>query len=78
MCSSSSSGRTGDKPYDPDYIPNLAMGYGDDSLALKLSLNKTARNKGRLRRSQAKACKNIEVSSEEGTGAGEDEKIVDI
>ena len=54
------------------------MGYGDDSLALKLSLNKTARNKGRLRRSQAKACKNIEVSSEEGTGAGEDGKIVDI
>ena len=54
MCSSSSSGRTSNEPNDPDYIPNLAMGYGDDSLALKLSLKKKARNKRRLRRSQAK------------------------
>ena len=27
---------------DPDYIPNLVMGYGDDSLPLKLSLKKKA------------------------------------
>lgn len=54
------------------------MGYGDDSLALKLSLNKKARNERRLRRSQAKDDKNIEVSSEEETGAGEGKKIVDI
>ena len=78
MCSSSSSGRTSDEPNDPDYIPNLAMGYGDDSLALKLSLKKKARNERRLRRSQAKDDKNIEVSSEEGTGAGDGKKIVDI
>lgn len=78
MCSSSSSGRTSNEPNDPDYIPNLAMGYGDDSLALKLSLKKKARNERRLRRSQAKDEKNIEVSSEEGTGAGEGIKIVDI
>ena len=77
MCSSSSSGRSSDEPNDPDYIPNLAMGYGD-SLALKLSLNKKARNERRLCRSQAKDGKNIEVSSEEGTRSGEDRKIVDI
>lgn len=74
----SSSGRASDEPNDPDYIPNLAMGYGDDSLALKLSLNKKAWNERRLRRSQAKDDKNIEVSSEEETGAGEGKKIVDI
>ena len=72
MCSSSSSGRSSDEPNDPDYIPNLAMGYGDDSSALKLSLNKKPRNERRLRWSQAQDYKNIEVSSEEGTGAGED------
>ena len=77
MCSSSSSGRFSDEPNDPDYIPNLAMGY-DDSLALKLSLNKKARNERTLRSSQAKDDKNIEVSSEEGTGAGEGRKIADI
>ena len=43
----------------------MAMGYGDDSWALKLSLKKKARNERRLRRSQAKDEKNIEVSSEE-------------
>ena len=53
------------------------MGY-DDSLALKLSLNKKARNERTLRSSQAKDDKNIEVSSEEGTGAGEGRKIADI
>ena len=39
------------------------MGY-DDSLALKLSLNKKARNERRLCRFQAKGGKNIEVSIE--------------
>ena len=53
------------------------MGY-DDSLALKLSLNKKARNERRLCRFQAKGGKNIEVSIEEGTRSGEDRKIVDI
>lgn len=72
MCSSSSSGRTSDEPNNPDYIPNLAMGYGDDSLALKLSLKKRARNERRLRRSQAKDDKNRKLSREEETGAGED------
>lgn len=76
MCSSSSSGRCSDEPNDPDYIPNLAMGYGDDTLAFKLSLNKKAWNERRLRSSQAKGYKNIEVSSEEfeGSGAGEGKK----
>ena len=45
------------------------MGYGDDSLALKLSLKKKARNERRLRRSQAKDDKNIKLSTEEKTGA---------
>ncbi|KAJ7361780.1 hypothetical protein OS493_014421 [Desmophyllum pertusum] len=34
------SGRTSDDLNDPDYIPNLAMGYGDDSKALESSLKK--------------------------------------
>lgn len=47
------------------------MGYGDDSLALKLSLKKKARNERRLRRCQAKVDKNKKLSSEGETGAGE-------
>lgn len=78
MCTLSSSGMTSDEPNDLDYIPNLAMGYGDNSLALKLSLKKKAWNEHRICRSQAEDDKNIEVSSEEGTGAGEGIKIVDI
>ena len=49
-------------------IPNLAMGYGDDSLALKLFLKKKARYERTLRSSQAKDDKNIKPSSEEETG----------
>ena len=73
MCTSSSSGRTSDEPTDPDYIPNLAMGYGDDSLALKVSLKKKSRTERRLRRSQVKDDRNIslDLSSEEETGGGE-------
>ena len=49
MCFSSSPGRTSDVQDDPHYIPNLAMGYGDDNLALKLSLKKKAPNERTLR-----------------------------